>query len=536
MPRLIGIDLGASAVKFTVVRSSGRKLELEDRFAVPVPRDTEEGGAPSMAARLATVAELVRAHPEWQQPANTVVLGWSSASTRRLKLPFTDKSQIERTLSFAVEAEVPFDLEDMVLGWRVLSQDTNTELIVCLADHDRLADVLGSLSAQKVDPRYVHFDADVSAAHADPELVTAVVDVGHAHTTLTVTKGGVAHLCRSIDVGGMAVTAAIAKALDVEFEEAERIKLAGEVTEGAGIPPAESGAAWEALPDDARRAANDVLGVLLAEIRATLVATEDELGVGIDEVRLAGGGARLAPLAGYLAADLGVPVRPAMGFDGDKIASEFALADALVSRAAGRTKGAEINLRTGDLTYRGGIDVLRATVIYGGAGAAFFVLAAIVIFGFRYTSLSSELEDTEARIQDLVVTTLPQIDPSQVRNTTTATAILKEEVARAEERARFLGSSNGAPPTVDLLATLTKAFPPPAEVTVDVTELTITPNNISFTAETDSYASADKVEASLQAVDRFKDAVKGNERTARDKVSFPVTIPLTPEDEELSDG
>jgi hypothetical protein len=113
-----------------------------------------------------------------------------------------------------------------------------------------------------------------------------------------------------------------------------------------------------------------------------------------------------------------------------------------------------------------------------------------------------------------------------VRDSTVATSVLRQEMDDAKVRAQVLGSSSGVPPTVSLLADLTKAFPPPDKITVDVTELTITPTAVTFTAETDSYASADAVEASLQASERFKSAAKGQERQSRERVSFPVTIPL----------
>jgi hypothetical protein len=83
---------------------------------------------------------------------------------------------------------------------------------------------------------------------------------------------------------------------------------------------------------------------------------------------------------------------------------------------------------------------------------------------------------------------------------------------------------------VQALLDVTNAFPPngteEGQAVVDVNELSITPESISFTAETDGYAGAATVEEALQRNPRFQGAAKGNEKKARDKVSFSISIPL----------
>jgi general secretion pathway protein L len=518
MPRLIGIDVGARALKVSVIHATGRKVEFEGRHIVEVPQTGM--AVPTMASRVTALAELVNRHPEWQHPSNTVAVAWSAAAVRRIALPFADRAQIERALPFAVEAEVPFDLEDMVMGWRPHEGRRGQEVLTVLAERDAVKELVGGLAGIKVDPKYVFHDADLLAALA-PTGTVAVLDVGHGHSALAVVRHGVAEVCRSIDVGGHHVIRAVAKALDVPYSEAE-----WQVVGGNPLDPDDEGSGWDLLPAAARLAADEVMGLLLAEVRSTLVGAEDDLGLDITELRLVGGGSRLGPLGAYLASDLGIPVvRPPSALGG-AVSPVYALADTLAARVSGKTKGVEVDLRSGDLAYRGGVDVLRATVLYGGGGFVAFMLAALVVFGVRYRALDGELDEVEARIRDTVVAAIPSMDPSMVRDSTIATSILRQEMDDAKVRAQVLGSSSGVPPTVALLADLTKAFPPPDKITVDVTELTITPTAVTFTAETDSYASADAVEASLQASERFKSAAKGQERQSRERVSFPVTIPL----------
>jgi hypothetical protein len=125
-----------------------------------------------------------------------------------------------------------------------------------------------------------------------------------------------------------------------------------------------------------------------------------------------------------------------------------------------------------------------------------------------------------------------------------AEAVMAQFTQDAVQRAEVLGSGSGSvPPTVDALYQLTKAFPPHPEVTVELSDLTITPQeggkggSITFNAETDGYASSASVEEKLKANPRFKAATKGQEqKLANGRIRFPMTIPLGEQATEAAAG
>jgi hypothetical protein len=124
-----------------------------------------------------------------------------------------------------------------------------------------------------------------------------------------------------------------------------------------------------------------------------------------------------------------------------------------------------------------------------------------------------------------VTETFPDVPAATIRDSTTAMAILSERALEASTRAEVF-HDDGVPPTIDNLYKLTKAFPPPNEVTVAVSELTITPAAIRFSAETDGYASASAVEDSIRREPAFAQASKSGDKKVRERVQFNVTIPL----------
>lgn len=513
MPRLIAIDLGAHTVKATVWSGTSRRKAFDERVAQPVPQDL--GATPTLAARMAALQELLAARKDWVRGGATLALAWPGDMTtvHRMILPFIERAQVEKTLPFAVEAEVPFDLETMVMGSRLVVRETDTEALVAFTKKEAMAGAIEALAAVGLDPRHVFVETDVVARFAPPGRIVAIVDVGHVHTLISIVRGGQTVIGRSINVAGRDFTVGIATALAVPFAEAEAIKHG----ERADLP----------VEDERVRAALDApIGLLLAEVRSTLISAEDALGVEIDEVRLTGGGARLASIHGYFSHDLGVPVDWLSDTDGAAVPLGWAVPDAVAEILSGQGRGNDIDLRSGDLAWRGGFDVSKVLFLYGAPLLAFLCVTFIVVSALQWRSLNNELADVDQRVKDTVTKTLPDVDPTVVRDGTTAKAILSEKAKEVMARAEILDRTDPTPPTVDKLKALTEAFPAPDQVRVEVTELTITPDNITFNAQTDGYASSSAVEESIKKAPRFKDAAKGNEKKVRETVTFTVTIPL----------
>lgn len=552
MPRLIALDLGAHSVKVATYRLPTRgvqtrgPIELDELFSQAVPQD---GGPTTLAQRLAALDALLDDHPSIKPAsADLVVLAWPGSDTafHRLTLPFTERAQIERTLPFTLEGEVPFDLDEMALGWRLVdSSNGKSEVMTALARKDRLREWIAGLTERGFDPAAVHVDGEVYGswggaapvilvAEAETPLI-AVLDVGHLHTSVTVVRDGSVQLARSINVGGYAVTKAIADALGVPWAEAEAIKHGMPVASAqwhedgptdAIKPPVRATGLW---PPAATQKVEGVLAMFLAEVRSTLIKAEDSLSSEISEIRLVGGGARLAQLRDQLHHDLGVPVVDALdpreGVPGDQYGLVRALGPAYATPQV-------IDLRVGDLAYRGHIDFVRAALGYGLIGAGFFAIAALVMFAVQYRSLSVEQADTEAAIRAAVKRSFPEVPESAVQTTSMAESIMSELTQEAVQRASVLGDAGGVPPTVDTLYALTKAFPPHPTVTVLLSDLTISPSSITFNAETDNFSGSAAVEEQLKATERFRTAAKGTEqKLANGHIRFPVTISLGADDE-----
>lgn len=566
MARLIAIDLGTHAVKVAVYQGGAQGHELEGEFRALIPQDGTE--RPRLEDRLAALDQLLRQHPEWTDGSHLSAAAYSSADAalHPLALPFDDDEQVAQTLPFAIEAEVPFDLDEMVLGWRrgtpSTAEGTTTEIHAILAREAAVRALVEGLEARGLDPRQVVVDAEALAAFApDPDEVVAVLDVGHDHAALVVARGGVALRWRSLSVAGRAFTRAIQASLDCSWGQAQAL-LRGGVAEDDDVVASDgprvfsedgeedtapvsaeaiagpvgdddTDPSFAHLPEKARTAVDGAVGLLLAEVRTTLVRCEDTLGVGIDRLVLTGGASRVPDLSRWLEEDLGVPVSVLKDADGMPVRPTHAVTRGVLAHMGGEAKGAA-DLRVGDLAYQGGMDVARMVLSYGGAGAAVFLAAVVVMFLVQYQQLASEQGKVDVRIRDTVaqvVDDLPaEADGSQ------ALAELRDRIIDAQDRADFLGDSSVVPHIVDTIYQITNHFPPHPQVKVNVDSLDISPKAIRIEGLTEGFAQVDSIGQSLQESGLYAEVVATpGTKDRNNRIPFDIDIAVVADTGGLDD-
>ena len=545
MPRIISVDLGARQVRVSTWRGSRGAYDREDQVSRLVPQSEEH--PPNLEARLAALDAILE---ESQQLAggggDRVMLTFPAehVSVHRVTLPFKDPAQVAQTLPFTVEGEVPFELEDMVMAWRSFEQGSGTEAMVVLADKERLTEWIESAAERGFDPALVCCDAEVigrlpvaaveEAPEVDPDedevleepkvALTAVIELGHGSTRLSVVRDGRVMFFRSVAIGGRTMTLAIQQALGCSWAEAEQHKHG----------PGPTGSGYATLPSEARAAVDGAIGRLLADVRATLLRVEDEQEAEIEGVLLTGGGVHIEELCEYFQRDLGVEVGFLVEESTEEI-SDFQMTKRQADLLMEQREDEVVDLRVGELAYRGGTDLLRAMMTYGAAGVAFFLVTISVMSFVQWTSLDAEQEGLEERVRSQVASVLTDVPPGAITDAEMARELMSLEMQEAIQRAQGLTQQlGGVPPTVDLLYEVHQAFPPAEEVEVTVSEFTITSTMVTFNAETDGYASSSAVEESLKKHPLFASASKGTEtRLSNGRVKFPITIALGVDQDEI---
>jgi len=558
MAIVVGIDLGSHATKLALMEGRLGRVELLEYRVRTVPQDGSH--VPTLQERLAACRQLFDEDTDLAAATSAAAYPGQHVSLHRITLPFSDRAQIERTLPFELEGHVPFDLDDYVLDYRVAdgASDGQSQSLCALADRRVLGPLLTGLGAIGGDPRHLGLDAEVLGERAPEDGTWAVVDLGHARSLVAVVSDGELVSARAITQGGRDLTLALSRKWGWDWGTAEGAKHVANLrsaaravaewedggdTDPAGQPDAvtpnlaegETAQPQRVSHSEVARCLVEALQPLLAELRTTLFAAEVDHGAALDGVLLTGGTADLEGLDDWLQKQLGWSVRTlTISEEASRLGmpGRFALAETLAGHAAGVGGARALDFRKGDFAYRGDLAMTRTVGLWALAALMLLSLAGAVWFGFAVADRQARVAELEDEVVAEMAELFPEVDPEKGRDPSMARAIVVEKTTAVEDRVELLGATIGHdPPILSLLREISESMPPPGEARIEVSDLTLSDVAVKFTAKTDSYDSAARIEAALQKNERFKNAKKGDEKKLGDGIKFTMTIPLGDEED-----
>ncbi len=538
--RILGLDLGANAVKGVLLESTFRGYTVLDAGRAPLdaephppppPSRIGEGGARS-ARYTAVVRALIEARG-WRFDAVIVALPGTGASTSVVTLPFSDLKRIEQTVGFEVEGQIPFDLADVSWDWQPLgTHDGKTDLLVAVARKDELAALLAALAAAEVDPRTMipaglayaalgaagalGIPAEAAEGASATPPVEVIVDVGHERTSIAVTAAGACEAARTFPFGAAHLSRALARELSLSDAEAGAL-LAAETGGPALQPTLEEKARDPRAAETLRRA----LVPLVRELRATVRAWRARVGQQpIARLHLAGEAARLPGLPEVLAPEVEGTVAPIAlaGPAAERIAVAdapgFALALALALRGHLGARTGRLNLRRGELAFTRDFEHVKGKVARLGVYAGLVFLVAILSTGVKAFALARQESGLDRALCDAETKIVGRCYPNF-------------EEAQAVLRGRGTAASLPRVSAVDLFGELAEKVPPGVPVRLDRIE--ITKEKLHLQGTTDAAENVDKIAAALKASRCFSDARSGGARRrgSDGKFEFSIDASLT---------
>ena len=513
---VLGLDVGSHSLKAVELRVSPRSL-APGQFRRHPRLDTASPVAEHIH-RFIAMHDL---------PTNQVacVLPASKLSTRRLEFPFSDTRRLAQAIPFEIEAETPFELDDIFVDWNLLSGERNHGSVAAtLTKRAHVAETLDTLRSGGCDPHVLEAEGLVLANLAPVfglEGTHLITDIGHEKTTFCALQDGRPVLARSITVGGRAMTESIAGELGLTIEDAEQRKCEGGAL-GRGTGGASPGVV-------------SIIDRIAREAVRTLEAAESKTGDGpapsMATLTLIGGGARLERIDEFLTKRTGLTTQrlrmPADSNHADLVEGIdpvlFGPALALALRLSGESV-TKMNFRQGEYAFRQDFSVLfnrefRPTA----ALAAVFALLLMVS-----TVTTITLQHRRAgRHHDAAVELYREAFPDRSPKPANPVTALGSELRAAQDRADFLGLYSGNRSALELLAELSQAIP--TDLAVRITEINIDRNLIRLDVDAEGFEAADRLTSVLSQNRPFDGAkVAGSVKTDRKTggVSFNVSIPL----------
>jgi type IV pilus assembly protein PilM len=321
----IGLDIGSTAVRAAEL-AEGSPPSVVRAAQVPLAAgavengEVREVGAVTDALRELWTRGGFKSRRVWMGVGNQRVV------VREITLPAMPEKELRQSLGFQVQEFIPMPVDEAVLDYHLIEELEVEERpmlrLLLVAAQKAMVDVLvSSATAAKLEPMgldLVPF-AMVRAVGAtgggmalEPAGDEALVDVGAHVTNIVVHSAGETRFVRILPSGGRDITVAIAGALSVEDEVAERLKR-GELVEGV-----------EATPEQALEVARQRATQFVDEIRSSLeFYTAQTQGARIERLLVSGGGSKLEGFLEILRQRIPVTVEPGRLFT--RVGSQLSL-------------------------------------------------------------------------------------------------------------------------------------------------------------------------------------------------------------------
>lgn len=549
---ICGIDLGAFSIKFVVFEVGFRQSVFRGAFEEMVT----DGPEPLLNRQ----ARALRDGLQRVSSDSTLYLALpgDQLSIRALELPFVDPRKIDQVIGYELEGQIVSSLEDVVFDHVTVRRgDEGATVLAVAVRRDDVATLLAALTAEGVEPRALYaapviyhaleispegpdgpsaadaVSLDVDGPGGAGERVPGILDLGHVRTNLFVGQEGARMFARTITRGGQHLTDAIAAALGVDRDRAERLKR----TDARLLAPGTAASDPSTAKIDA--ALRVALMPLVRDLRQTLASVRAMGGMEISRLQLTGGSARLKGLVPFLEQELGVAASflmvpnvmqgapldasavlaslrmgesernreghvdseldVAMTMRLPRAASEstpFALSTA-IALAASRGER-EIDLRRGPFVYRANFSVLRQKAMHLAIlGAALLAVVGLDVYA-SLSNLGAERKQLDAQLKAATqeVFGQPRTDAKEV-----ALAMKKgfrEELAPVPRVTAF-----------DLFEQISKKVPAADRIKLDIAEIDIRPKKTFIKGTVDSATAVDEIAERLKEIDCYDEVTKG---------------------------
>ncbi len=230
----LGIDIGSTSIKL---------VELEEQKGVPVLltygyaeralKDVISGSSQEILTKVANLLKKVYTKAGVEGYKAVTALPNFSVFTSVITVPVMKKKDLKSAVRWEAKKVVPMPINQVVLDWRIINSFKTSK------KGKKNYRILLTAASKKLVKRYVEIfkQANLELLSLETESfalsrsllgkskeTTMVIDISALTTDIIIIEDGVPALNRSIDVGGVTISRAIANSLHIDFKRAEQFK------------------------------------------------------------------------------------------------------------------------------------------------------------------------------------------------------------------------------------------------------------------------------------------------------------------------
>jgi len=297
--KAFGLDISDASIKVMQLESSSNGFYPVAFANVPLPAKVINN---HLIINELKLSQCINAAVNSAKNINTkyvvASIPESKSFVRTLFISNMPESEIESSLPWELEQDIPVPIDQVYLDWQVIRNvGDKMEVLVMAASKEYVDPLINSLKQAKLVPVALELDSQsMVRALIGPDSFKKsmlVLDIATTQSTFIIVENGVIQYTSSVPMAGNAFTESIARALAIPFAAAEDLKR-------------EKGLLTETKKGNIRGAILPVLDNIVDEIRnvARFFEEHSDNHHTIDEVLICGGSAKLLGISDYIAARL----------------------------------------------------------------------------------------------------------------------------------------------------------------------------------------------------------------------------------------
>lgn len=295
-----GLDLSDLSVKVVQMKDNGKEKEVISYNAVDIPQGSIVDGEIEIQENVVRAIKkaVATAGPKKIKTKKAICsLPEIKAFLRIISLPEMKKDEVQEAIKWELEANIPMSSDQVYYDWQIIDKNLSKEkgkmdvLVVAFSKKviDQFLETLELAGLEAVGIEIESIAQARSMLQENDGRTSLVVDLGDRRTSLLVIIANIPCFTSSVPVSGSGMTDAIAKMLGINFEEAEKTKLA-------------YGIGSVSQQDLIFRSVKPILDGLANEIEKTIDFYLSNLNysTSVDRIIICGGGSNLQGLVPYL--------------------------------------------------------------------------------------------------------------------------------------------------------------------------------------------------------------------------------------------
>lgn len=311
----LGVDLGSTSIKIVELRKEkGVPTLVTYGYLERAAGDIVRGKPKEVQEKTAAILKKLCKQAGVTTDQTVTALPNFSVFSSIIILPVVPQKDLKETISWKARKILPLPLEEVILDWKILEKvmvekkeeeswggesvsakkKENYRILVTAASKNLVNQYIEIFRQANFQLRSLETEAFAlsRALIGKDQSTIMIIDTSAVSTDIIIVEKMIPVFNRSIDIGGVVLTRAIAQSLNVDFKRAEQFKRDLGINSNTPIPSL----------------IEKTIKPVVDEIRYSISLFHGQTGKNIEKILLSGGSSFLKNFPDYLSQELGIKV------------------------------------------------------------------------------------------------------------------------------------------------------------------------------------------------------------------------------------